>query len=89
MLLQLALDRFTVEEAIQLAYETRDQVDWLEIGTSLVKEFGMESIQKFRYAFPAKTLVADMKINDNAKYECKLAFDAGADVVTVMGASPL
>lgn len=89
MPLQLALDRLPIEKAIQLAHETTAEVDWIEIGTSLVKEFGVQSIQAFRNAFPNKTLVADMKINDNAKYECKLAFEAGADVITVMGTAPL
>lgn len=88
MALQLALDRLTIEKAIQVAHETTAQVDWIEIGTSLIKEFGVQSIQAFRKEFPSKTLVADMKVNDNAKYECKLAFDAGADIITVMGTAP-
>lgn len=88
MKLQLALDRLTVPEAIAVARRAEAHVDWIEIGTSLVKEFGMESVRAFRAAFPGKTLLADMKINDNARYECKIAFDAGADVVTVMGTAP-
>ena len=89
MKIQLALDRLQIEEAITMARRVADSVDWLEVGTSLVKEFGMESVRAMRKAFPGHTILADMKINDNARYECALAFDAGADVVTVMAVAPI
>jgi 3-hexulose-6-phosphate synthase len=86
--LQLALDRVSIESAIELAGKSALYVEWIEVGTSLIKEFGMESVRKLRRAFPDHTLLADMKISDNARYECQLAFQAGADVITVMGAAP-
>ncbi|WP_059054555.1 3-hexulose-6-phosphate synthase [Paenibacillus senegalimassiliensis] len=89
MMIQLALDRLTIEEALKLGELTEEHVDWLEVGTSLIKEYGMDSVRRMKERFPDKTLLADMKTIDNAKYEFELCFAAGADVVTVMGVSPL
>ncbi len=88
MKLQLALDRMTIEEAIAVAQAVEPYFDWLEVGTSLLKEFGMESLRHIRKAFPDKFLVADMKTFDNAAYEFGLCFDHGADAATVMAAAP-
>lgn len=85
---QLALDRFSIDEAINIAKAAEKEVDWLEIGTSLVKEFGMESVRAFRRVFPDKILLADTKTIDNAIYEAKIAYEAGADIITVMGCGP-
>jgi 3-hexulose-6-phosphate synthase len=89
MKIQLALDRLKIAEAIDLAKKVEDSVDWIEVGTSLIKEFGVSSIKELKSAFPNKTIVADVKTNDNARYEFEMCFDAGADVATVMGVSPL
>lgn len=88
MNIQLALDRFTIEEAISIAEKVKSYVNWIEVGTSLIKEFGVESIIKIRKAFPEKTILADIKTFDNAKYEFEMCFKAGADIATVMGAAP-
>lgn len=89
MNIQVALDRMSIEESVQLVRNVQEQVDWIEVGTSLIKEYGMESVRAMKKAFPNKVVVADMKTNDNAVYECALCFDAGADVSTVMGTAPL
>lgn len=89
MKIQLALDRMEVAEAIQLTRNVEDSIDWIEVGTSLIKEFGMASVKEIKQAFPTKTIVADMKTIDNARYEFEICFQAGADVATVMGVSPL
>ncbi|MBM7656031.1 3-hexulose-6-phosphate synthase [Neobacillus cucumis] len=89
MNIQLALDRMKIEDAIQLSREVEQHIDWIEVGTSLIKEFGMTSVRKIKEAFPNKTIVADIKTIDNARYEFELCFQAGADVATVMGVSPL
>lgn len=89
MKIQLALDRMEVAEAIQLTRNVEDSIDWIEVGTSLIKEFGMASVKEIKQAFPTKTIVADMKTIDNARYEFEMCFQAGANVATVMGVSPL
>lgn len=89
MKIQLALDRMEINEAIELTRKLEDSIDWIEVGTSLIKEFGMASVREMKRAFPAKTIVADIKTIDNARYEFEMCFEAGADVATVMGVSPL
>jgi len=89
MKIQLALDRMEIDEAIELTKKVEDSIDWIEIGTSLIKEFGMTSVRAMKKAFPNKTIVADIKTIDNARYEFEMCFEAGADVATVMGVSPL
>ncbi|KZZ85139.1 3-hexulose-6-phosphate synthase [Bacillus sp. SJS] len=89
MELQLALDRLSLEDAIDLARRTDYFTDYVEVGTSLIKEFGMRSVFEVKKACPDKLVMADMKIMDNAVYESKLAFEAGADLLTVMGAAPV
>jgi 3-hexulose-6-phosphate synthase len=89
MNIQLALDRFSVEEAIQIAKTSEEFVDWIEVGTSIIKEYGVESVQKIKNAFPHKVIVADSKTIDNAYYEFDMCFRTGADIATVMGVSPV
>ncbi|WP_179234150.1 3-hexulose-6-phosphate synthase [Heyndrickxia coagulans] len=88
MKIQLALDRFTIQEAIEIAAKAEKAIEWIEVGTSLIKEFGVKSIYDIKNGFPDKTVVADIKTFDNAKYEFELCFRAGADIATVMGAAP-
>jgi 3-hexulose-6-phosphate synthase len=88
MYIQLALDRMNINDAIQITKQVEEYIDWIEVGTSLIKEFGIKSIETVKCAFPNKTLVADVKTIDNAKYECSLCFGAGADIITVMGVAP-
>ncbi|WP_144554956.1 3-hexulose-6-phosphate synthase [Bacillus sp. X1(2014)] len=89
MNIQLALDRMNIAQAIDLTKKVEDSIDWIEVGTSLIKEFGTASIKEMKQAFPHKKIVADIKTIDNARYEFELCFEAGADVATVMGVSPL
>jgi len=87
--IQLALDRMEITEAMELTKKVEESIDWIEVGTSLIKEFGMASVKKLKQFFPHKTIVADIKTIDNARYEFEMAFNAGADVATVMAVSPL
>ncbi|MEH7157956.1 3-hexulose-6-phosphate synthase [Neobacillus drentensis] len=89
MKIQLALDRMEIAEAIEMTRQVEESIDWIEVGTSLIKEFGVSSIKEIRQAFPNKQIVADIKTIDNARYEFDLCFESGADVATVMGVSPL
>ncbi|RIV19558.1 3-hexulose-6-phosphate synthase [Alicyclobacillaceae bacterium I2511] len=88
MKIQLALDRMSIAEALAMARRVEAYVDWIEIGTSLIKEFGMRSVAEFRATFPDKVLLADMKTMDNAAYETNLWINAGADIGTVMAVAP-
>lgn len=87
--IQLALDRVTIEDALAIVKETEEYIDLIEVGTSLIKEYGIESVRKIKNAYPHKRVVADIKTIDNAEYEFNLCFDAGADIATVMGVSSI
>lgn len=87
MKVQLALDRLTKEECYKLLQETEPYIDWIEIGTGVIKEYGMELVREMKKAYPDKILVADMKTCDAGKHEAYQAFQAGADIMTVMAFS--
>jgi 3-hexulose-6-phosphate synthase len=85
--LQLALDRLTKEDCIKIAKETDESIDIIEIGTGVIKEYGMAIIRDMRQLFPDKLILADMKTCDAGKHEARQAFEAGADITTVMAFS--
>lgn len=88
MQLQVALDRLSLDEAVRLAASMQQYADIIEVGPSLIKEFGMESVRRMRQVLPHAQILADIKTNDNARYEFELCYDAGADIATVMGVMP-
>ena len=87
-LLQLALDMPDPEKALALARQVADSVDLIEAGTPLILMAGLGIVRKLRKAFPNHTLVADVKVMDAGKSIAGGAYDAGADIVTVMAAAP-
>lgn len=87
MKLQLALDRLSKEDCFFLVEETLPYIDWIEIGTGVIKEYGMDIVREMKRRYPGVVLVADMKTCDAGKFEAQQAFDAGADIMTVMGFS--
>jgi 3-hexulose-6-phosphate synthase len=84
MKLQLAFDFLQVPEIIRLVAQVADLVDLVEIGTPVIIRDGVEAVRRLRAAFPGLALVADLKIMDGGEYEASLAFEAGADWVTVL-----
>lgn len=89
MKLQLAIDRVSLGKAIETVILLQDYVDIIEIGTSLIKDYGMLAVREIKTIVKSASLLADMKIMDEAAYEMKAAYENGADIVTVMGASSL
>jgi len=89
MKLQLALDVLTSESAIDLATQTRDYIDIIEIGTPLIKHEGIALVKKMRELFPEKEILVDLKTMDVGEYEADFCFKAGADIVTVLGVSDI
>lgn len=84
-LLQIALDTISVDDAITMLPSVLDAVDLVEAGTPMIKREGIGAVTRLRAASPGKLIVADMKTMDAGEYEAELAFDAGADLVTVLG----
>ena len=85
-ILQVALDVLDLHRALQIAEEAvQGGVDWLEVGTPLIKSEGMNAIRAIRKKFPEHILVADMKTLDVGVFEVEMASKAGANVVCIMG----
>jgi len=87
MKLQIALDTLTLEECVALINEVREQVGIIEVGTPMVIESGMVPIRELKKRFPELDVLADVKIVDAGGYEAGKCFEAGADIVTVLGVS--
>ncbi|KEZ48908.1 3-hexulose-6-phosphate synthase [Metabacillus indicus] len=87
MQLQLALDLVNIQEAIQLVKEVEEHIDIVEIGTPVVINEGLRAVKEVKEAFPHLKVLADLKIMDAAGYEVMKASEAGADIVTILGAA--
>ena len=85
--LQLALDRVDLSGVMAVLQEVGDLVDIVEIGTPVIIREGARAVAETKRAFPKKEVLADLKIMDAGEYEASIAFDAGADIVTVLGAA--
>ncbi len=88
-LLQLALDTFDLPSALAPMQHAREHVDVVEAGTILCLAEGMHAVRALRALYPEKLLLADVRIAEAGSIIAKLAFDAGADIVSVVsGATP-
>ncbi|MBF0736695.1 3-hexulose-6-phosphate synthase [Staphylococcus arlettae] len=85
MELQLAIDLLNKEEAAELANKVKDYVDIVEIGTPIVINEGLPSVQHLNDNVDGVKVLADLKIMDAAGYEVSQAVKFGADVVTILG----
>ncbi len=85
MKLQLALDMVDLNEALYCIEETKNSIDIIEVGTPLALKSGARAISSIKDKYPGVDLLADFKIMDAGNYEANIAFDAGADIVTVLG----
>ncbi|MBS2970510.1 3-hexulose-6-phosphate synthase [Metabacillus sp. KIGAM252] len=87
MELQLALDLVNIPEAIELVKEVEEHIDIVEIGTPVVINEGLKAVKEMKKAFPNLKVLADLKIMDAAGYEVMKASEAGADIITILGAA--
>ncbi|MCU1443166.1 MAG: hps [Cryobacterium sp.] len=87
MKLQVAMDVLTTADALALAGKVAEHVDIIELGTPLIKAEGLRAITAIKEAHPDKIVFADLKTMDAGELEADIAFSAGADLVTVLGAA--
>ncbi len=86
--LQVALDFMNLDRAINLADEAvKGGVDWIEVGTPLIKSEGLDAVREIKKKFPDHTILADMKTIDIGRIEVEMAAKSGADIVIVLGIS--
>ncbi len=88
-LLQIAMDYISLPKALAMAVQVAPEVDIIEIGTPLCKAAGLDAIRSMREICPDKIILADFKTPDVGGLEATMAFDAGADMMTVIGGAAL
>jgi len=88
-LLQVALDYTSLPQALVMAALVAPEVDIIEIGTPLCKAAGLDAIRAMREICPDKLILADFKTPDVGGLEATMAFDAGADIITVIGGAAI
>ena len=84
MLLQIALDK---PEHLALLPLIRNIADIVEIGTPLLKRFGIGAIATARELCPDTLVLADTKTVDGGQLEAEMAFGAGAAFMTVLSSA--
>jgi len=85
MKLQLALDLIDSQGAKLLLEKVIDFLDIIEIGTPFLMKEGVKVVAEIKNTYPELEVLADLKIVDAGDHEAQIGFDAGADIVTVLG----
>lgn len=88
MQLQIALDRIPASTAVDCAAAVAGLVDWIEVGTSLIKQYGAALLRDVVAAAGSTPVLADLKTADDARWEFSMAYEAGARSATVLGLAP-
>ena len=87
--LQLALDTFNLPAALAPVQKAQHYIDVVEAGTILCYAEGMHAVRALRALYPDKILLADVRIAEAGSIIAKLAFEAGADWVSVVSGATL
>jgi 3-hexulose-6-phosphate synthase len=85
MQLQIALDRVSLSDAVELTKQVRESADWIEVGTSLIKRYGVAAVEQIVAAAGRTPVLADSKTADDARNELLMFYAAGATSATVLG----
>ncbi|RIY33229.1 3-keto-L-gulonate-6-phosphate decarboxylase [Psittacicella hinzii] len=86
-LLQIALDSLNLDIALDTAKKVSSFVDIIEVGTILAFAEGMRAVSVLRKDYPNHILACDLKTTDGGAILAKMAFEAGADWLTVSAAA--
>ncbi|HHR6142333.1 TPA: 3-keto-L-gulonate-6-phosphate decarboxylase UlaD [Providencia alcalifaciens] len=86
-LIQIALDQTNLKDALVVANNVESFVDVIEIGTILAFAEGMNAVSTLRRNHSSHIIVCDMKTTDGGAILSKMAFEAGADWITVSAAA--
>ena len=84
MLLQVAID---TPESLSVAAQVRGVADIIEIGTPLLKRFGIGAISTARELCPDTPILADTKTVDAGDLEAEMVLGAGARLMTVLSST--
>lgn len=86
-LIQIALDFTDMDTALEAAQGIQDYVEVIEAGTILVCAEGVHAVRRLRENHPNHLIVCDLKTTDAGPVLAEMAFEAGADWLTVCAAA--
>lgn len=89
MKLQVAIDRVSFEDAENLIKIFDGLADVIEVGTSLIKDYGLFKLKELTSKKRTSEILGDIKTSDEGAYEFKQGFKQGFDILTVMGSASL
>jgi hypothetical protein len=84
LLLQVAIDK---AESLSVIAQVRGIADIIEIGTPLLKRFGIGAIATARELCPDTPILADTKTADAGDLEAEMVLGAGARLMTVLSST--
>ena len=84
MLLQVAIDK---AESLGVIVQVRGIADIIEIGTPLLKRFGIGAIATARELSPDTPILADTKTVNAGDLEAEMVFGVGARLMTVLSST--
>jgi 3-dehydro-L-gulonate-6-phosphate decarboxylase len=87
--LQLALDTLDLPSALAPLQKASYHLDVIEVGTILCLAEGMHAVRVIRSLFPKKILLADVRIVEAGGLISKMAFDAGANWISVVSGATM
>ncbi len=87
--IQVALDLLDLEKAVRIGKASIiGGVDILEAGTPLIEKFGVvNALRELKKIAGDKPITADLKIADAGYISAKIAFEQGANIITVLAAA--
>ncbi|WP_208107532.1 3-hexulose-6-phosphate synthase [Halanaerobium saccharolyticum] len=85
--LQLAIDLFDLKSSLKLLKKVADYFEIIELGTPLIISEGLSIIPVIKELYPEKIVFADLKVMDGGGIIPDLAFQKGADMVSVLAAA--
>jgi 3-dehydro-L-gulonate-6-phosphate decarboxylase len=88
-LLQIALDTYDLPSALGPLQKAHQQIDVIEVGTILCLSEGMEAVRVIRSLYPDKPVLADVRIAEAGSIISKMAFEAGANWVSVVSGATM
>lgn len=87
--LQMALDKPDLPSALRPLQQAATSIDIIECGTVLILAEGLRAVREIRALFPDKPILADIRIAEAGALLARMAFEAGASMVSVVAGASL
>ena len=84
MKLQVSFDITDLEQAVSIARTIEEHIDIFEVGTLLLYQYGVQSIDRFVKEFPNKIIFADTKLVDRAREAVDMMAKAQTHWISIM-----